>query len=380
MQNSDATKTDLFFFNSINSKPPSGEFPSELEVTYTVEPSFKETPTRQDGASTLTMRLPIAVPPTQTPRLVSAGLALSPYHHATDYSSSEPRQRMLWLEFDQPLENGRDAYFARALAYSPDPMLTNEPPAPPPDPEDPPLPIDPELIQVITPGQSDDRAGLDAMQELIPSNSPRHFLVPLPPGLSSKSPELFGFFVYEVRVGHAEVRDGPSTGWSTARGRFGPPLRVTGVQHPAPMLTCQASRRRAGIAASAPFATPIFEGRRLLRPIPATEIWVLLYAQVTQVDGKEQRNILLGRKPAVFQQKTFSRRDIDLYGVAPWDQREIEALLDALALCRDSPLSLLAVEVLPEPVRFADPMGADLGEVRILRASPLTPVPSVCLD
>ena len=29
---------------------------------------------------------------------------------------------------------------------------------------------------------------------------------------------------------------------------------------------------------------------------------------------------------------------------------------------------------------FKDPLGADLGEVRLLRTSPLTPVPAVCVD
>jgi hypothetical protein len=105
---------------------------------------------------------------------------------------------------------------------------------------------------------------------------------------------------------------------------------------------------------------------------------MLLYAQVTQADGKDSRNILLGRKPGIFPRREFVRPDFDFFGTVRWDQKEIEALLDALALRRDSPLSLLAVEVLPESDRFADPMGVDLGQTRILRTSPLTPVPSVC--
>ena len=40
------------------------------------------------------------------------------------------------------------------------------------------------------------------MQKLTASVSPRHFLVPLPPGISAESDELFGFYVYELRVGH----------------------------------------------------------------------------------------------------------------------------------------------------------------------------------
>ena len=56
--------------------------------------------------------------------------------------------------------------------------------------------------------------------------------------MNETSPELFGFFVYEVRLGHKAGR------WCTAQGRFGPPLRVAGVQHPAPPLTCQAARSK----------------------------------------------------------------------------------------------------------------------------------------
>lgn len=35
-------------------------------------------------------------------------------------------------------------------------------------------------------------------------------------------------FTYELRVGHADDR------WCTAHGRWGPPLRIAGVQHPPP--------------------------------------------------------------------------------------------------------------------------------------------------
>ena len=58
-------------------------------------------------------------------------------------------------------------------------------------------------------------------------DSDKHYLLPIPPGLHSESDELFGFFTYEFRVGHANI-------WSTAQGRFGRTLRATGIQHPAP--------------------------------------------------------------------------------------------------------------------------------------------------
>ena len=116
----------------------------------------------------------------------------------------------------------------------------------------------------------------------------------------------------------------------------------------------------------------------MLPAIGATQIWMLLYAQVMQADGKDSRNILLGRKYGQVPRDAFTHPEIPLYGVARWDQKEIAGLLDRLALRRDSPLSLVAVEVRPESDRFSDPLGADLGQTRILRTSPLTPVPSVC--
>src|SRR5690606_30853539 len=109
--------------------------------------------------------------------------------------------------------------------------------------EDPPLPIDPEYIRSITPGQTDDMAGLSAMQamEKASGNDDVHYLLPLPPGLHAESPELFGFFTYEFRIGHghwSHATDEQENLWSTAQGRFGRPLRVTGLQHPAPTLLC----------------------------------------------------------------------------------------------------------------------------------------------
>jgi hypothetical protein len=48
-------------------------------------------------------------------------------------------------------------------------------------------------------------------------------------------------------------------------------------------------------------------------------------------------------------------------------------------LALDSSLSVIAVELLPEPAsNVANPLAAQLGDVRIYRTSPLTPVPKVC--
>ena len=374
LDNPDRSGTTLIFFDAVDPKPQAGSFPSELNLSYTVTPIFAAAPAMQDPPLQLALHLPIAARPMQTPQLVSAGTALSPYAAASDYSATTPRQRGLWLEFAEPVSDPDDMYFARVLSYAPDQMLTGVPFSNPggidPPPE-PPLPVDPELIRTIVPGQSDDRAGLDAMQMLIPSSSPRHFMLPPPTGLAVDAPELFGFFVYELRAGHQR-------NWSTAQGRFGPPLRVAGVHHPAPPLLCQVSSLPATVSVAAPFATPVFAGRNLLPPSPRTQLWALLYAQVTQADGLSRRNVLLDRRRLSLEEAP----EIPPLGrgmrLTFWPRPQIAASLAALALPTNSPLSVVVVEMLPDLGNLEDPLGGDLGHVRILRASPLTAIPGVC--
>src|SRR5262249_35891605 len=145
-------------------------------------------------------------------------------------------------------------------------------------------------------------------------------------------------------------------------------LRVAGVQHPAPTLTCQTHRvlQTAGPAAvfeppprivvSAPYATAVYADQKLTNAgagDPRTRMWVLLYAQVTQADSSTQRNLLIGRKfaPPVFDRQRIAdeRRSAtrDLIGVAEFDLKAVETVLMDLALPPDSPLSVLAVELLP---------------------------------
>jgi hypothetical protein len=254
----------------------------------------------------------------------------------------------------------------------PDPLLLGSAAdAVPEEPVDPPLPVDPEWTRVIVPGQSDDRAGTGAMVRLLEGDSPTHFLLPLPPGVHEDDPELFGFFTYELRVGHDQQ-------WSTAQGRFGAALRVAGLQHPVPTLPCSVRRLTTGIVASAPYADAVFQGVSMRPRSPATRMWVLLYAQVRQADATAWRNVLLGRKPAPPRGRDDKLVPIALYGVASWNEFEVESLLLTIGLGADAPLSCLAVEVLPGGVPAADPLGADLGKERILRASPLVPVPQLC--
>lgn len=372
--------TDLMFFHAIDPKTRAGDFPAEIHTRYSVRARFKEPPALEDAPLSWQLRLPVAVAPAQTPKLVSAGIALSKYFADAGYTSTAQRRRMLWLEFDSPPLDPKDRYVARVLAYAPDPILMRDDEQIP-EPVEPPLPLEPELIRLITPAQPADQAGVDAMPPLIESGEPernRFALVPLPEGLSEGSAELFGFFVYEIRVGHDDTR------WCLAQSRFGPPLRVTGVQHPSPPLECRVGRNVDAIEVDVPYATPVFEGRNLRPVLPSTELWILLYVQVTQADAASKRNVLLERAKAeprkMPDRDQLHGDDRLLFGSARFSQRVVLERLASLGLPKTASLSVVAVELLPEPAseRFRDPLGGDLGNVRMLRTSPLQPVPTIC--
>jgi hypothetical protein len=364
----DRSYTRILFIDAVDPKPVGGGFPDELHLKYTLHANFHYPPANADPDVLIAIRLPIAAPPKQAPRIASAGIALTPYGHDPGYTSTTPRTRSLWIEFEEPVADPDDALFARVLASAADPMLLPLMEGGAYEVQEPAIELDPELIRVITPGQSRDDAGLSAMQQLQKSPSPIHFLLPLPPGVTEGSDDLFQFYTYEFRIGHANK-------WSTAQARFGPPLRATGIQHPAPDLPCNVSRTTAVVRAAATFARPSATAT-WARTNPRTEIWCLLYAQAAQADGASQRNILLGKKFA-FQVESRTRVP-ELSAAAIWQEGEVEDALLSLALPLDSPLSVLAVETLPEVGRFTDPLGASLGQVRVLRTSLLLAVPPVC--
>ncbi len=168
--------------------------------------------------------MPITLPPAQVPKIVSAGIALSPYTRNPEVFRHRTPEKIPLGRIRRTGEGPKDAYFARVLAYAPDQLLSNNNPSLFVAPDEPALPIDPEYIRVITPDQSHDEAGIDAMQPMEKAkDSDRHYLLPLPPGLHSESPELFGFFTYEFRIGHYKYRI-PMTGIPKAR-MSGPPPR-----------------------------------------------------------------------------------------------------------------------------------------------------------
>ena len=308
---------------------------------------------------------------------------------------------MLWLEFETPPQDPADIYFARVLQYAPDPLLINgasSASAVTTEPSDPPIALDPESIRIITPSATADQSGLDAMTPLIAETAanPLRFLLPLPPGITADDPECFGFWAYELRVGHTGSRQADR---STAQARFGRPLLLTGVQHPAPQLKCNVFRNAVNTIGTAPFATPVRNDaparkERFVR----SQMWMLLYAQVTQADGASNRNVLLLARSARILTSPVPQAVIpslgrDLYGIAtftenddptnddPAEQTGITTVLTTLGLPLNSPLSMLAVELLPTAANYVErPLDTNntFAQQRILRTSALVPVPPVC--
>lgn len=423
----DRSHTRIIFIDAVEPKKPiegigpgDNPFPNTLDVAYTLTPQFAkavQAGARDREAETRDLQLPVTTIPAQVPKIVAAGYALSPYQRNHEYSETAVRQRFLWFEFEEPIQDPNDTYFARVLAYAPDPLLA----FPNPDQllvrqDDPPLAIAPELIRVTTHGQGNDNAGLDAMQSMTaetpePSTplvkiSPVHYVLPLPLGLHSESPELFGFFTYEIRVGHTHRI------WCTAQGRFSHPTRISGVQHPAPPLALVAQRTPGGMSVTAPYATAVFNGRNVTSRPPKTEIWCMLYAQVFQADARQRRNVLLAegrlelpqQKPFYVGEFLMQRQDLPPIafndvavnldtpqsGTFTWSENEIRALLEAFHLAPDAPLSVLAVEMMPRydqyllfndrETDFVRPLSTQLGQYRILRTSPLVAAPAVCCE
>ena len=411
-QSPNRSLTRIVFFDAVSPHVAPPAFPRELNLNYTVTAQFTEA-TAQNFAFPIT--LPITTNPAQTPKIVSTGVAESPYQHSATYSSTSLRDRYLWVEFDQPIQDSDDNYFGRVLGYGPDPLLAGslfpkfDPANMMPNAIEPLLPIDPELVREISSGQSADESGLEAMTQMVPAEnigegkSGTFFLLPLPPGLSSEDLELFGFWTYEFRVGHAKY-------WSTAQARYGRPLRVTGLQHPVPHLICSVERSTNGVNAAAPYAVAVYNGNRLFKfeqGDPQTRLWFLLYAQVLQADAASYRNVLLDRVEGITLRTDQSRKYNPQHGTglgpiakANFTEAAIDERLALLGLPLTTALSVLAVEVLPGPLNRVyvddaqapagaeqapaedeqqeDPLGEQLGVRRIMRTSPLTEVPAIC--
>ena len=384
-------------------------FPDELWASYKIKPKAKPNHPELEVIETDQLSLPTVLPPAQVPKLVSVGIAFSPYERTEDYSASEARKRYLWVEFDKPVENPDDTYYCRMLANAPDQLLSGNDGEQFVPPEEAPISLDPELTRQIIPGQSDDKGGIGAMQPMTKAmDSDTHYMLPIPPGMHAESAEMFGFFTYEFRVGHGHWPDREDNLWSTAQGRFGRPLRVTGIQHPVPTLLCSLNRNENHLYVSAPFAKAVFNGKNVTSKPPRTSLWTLVYAQVFQADGRDHRNILLGEiemkigvrintdpkrlkqindltqqvyfSPTIGKYTTgsvsinqnlirtgnliASIKDEHPVGTAAVTSEDIAEKLRSLGLPEDSPLSVLVVEVFGNITNIHD----HLSQYRSLRA------------
>ncbi|PWS31008.1 hypothetical protein [Pedobacter paludis] len=400
LQDADRQYSRLIFMDAFDPKQTFDEFPSGAVLTYSIKVNFEDgvNGESQSDAWNGEIELPVTIIPKQIPKLISAGIALSPYVSDSEkYASTEFRQRFLWLEMDREPDDEMDTYFARVLSNAPDPLLcaVNEKLLKY-DPVDPVLNINDEKIRIILAGGHDDNAGMGAMQEMIrgedESGKSSFYMLPLPPGLHADSDELFGFFSYEIRLGHKKEL------WSTAQGRYGRPLRANGVQHPAPALSCTVIRRKTGLARNpvrgkiinnleqefrkvpkrkgleleetvltravrneivitAPFATAVLNGENVSSNPPQTSMWYMLYTQVRQADGKSYRNLLIdsgnmpyippkGRildKETVYQPKPEGTKS----GRAILKVDDVQARLVEMGLPAESSLSVLCVEMFP---------------------------------
>ena len=297
----DRSHTRVVFVDAVEPKKDLGmpatlphPFPNTIDVSYTLTPAFIGRPSDRrwrarsghpqrrgaghddSGAGAEDRRRGLrAVAVSAEPRV----LARRP--SASDSCGSSSKS---------PIEDPNDTYFARVLGYAPDPLLAL------PNPDQ--LPgssgrsaaghrprADPG--HHARAGQRQRRHRRHAVDDRGNAGSvgadgedhADHYLLPLPPGLHAESPELFGFFTYELRVGHTQPI------WCTAHGRFGHPTRLSGVQHPAPPLKVLVDRTPGAMSVTAPFAVAVFNGRNVTSRPPKTEIWCMLYAQVLQADA-----------------------------------------------------------------------------------------------
>ena len=381
----------IILIDVVDGTPTNGAFPDISEVQYKVIAKFRlgHVPVVDDPLETQVLVLPVTVKPHQSPKLIGAGIALSPYVRNSAYSSSEARQRFLWLEFDKAPEDPNDELFTRFLGYGPDQLLSNNNPSLWKLEEDLPINLDPEFIKVITPFTGIEHSGLKCMELMTKSNDvDRHFyLLPLLKGLHPESPELFGFFTQEFRFGHSDRI------WCTAQARHGAHLRISGLQFPAPTLRCLLNRTEKEISVSAPYAQAVFNGQDVTSNPPRTAIWAVLYAQVRQADGKDYRNILLTElelipnpvlpdsellRRFIFEKlrQIENQKIIDCKNGLPhapydlaalgqeigaafllekqrmirqahgaWNNQQVEEVLDLYGLPKDTPLSVVGVEI-----------------------------------
>ena len=115
----DRNSTTLVFIDAIEPKTSRMQaggqlrFPDEIEVDYVITPKFKPGHGAEMEIVPDKLNLPSTVNPSQVPKISSVGLAFSPYRKNEKYSTTEPRQRYLWVELDEAVKDPHDTLFCR---------------------------------------------------------------------------------------------------------------------------------------------------------------------------------------------------------------------------------------------------------------------------
>jgi len=267
-------------------------FPDLIDVQYTVKAAYKNPlGADTDGDYVLPLELPITTPPAQIPKIVSAGIALSPYVTRNNYSETEPRRRYCGRVRRARARSEGHVFRARAEQRS-DQLLSNNGPELLGHPDEPALPIDPELIRVITFNQSNDDAGSMPCSRWRCRTARRRMRIA---SICCRYPRLASRVAGDVRFLHLR---GPGRSLPLHR-RFGPARQgAGGVDHRPGTLRPRPPRARhpaSGTHADLhrrsrpeedlrdrPYAVAVHNGKNVTADPPRTEIWALLYAQVKQ--------------------------------------------------------------------------------------------------
>jgi hypothetical protein len=94
----------------------------------------------------------------------------------------------------------------------------------------------------------------------------------------------------------------------------------------------------------------------------------MLYVQAAQIDGEDHRNVLVGSVIAHFDAKNNSRLST-MFGEAVFKASQVSRQLSDLGFAANAPLSVLAVEMLPQVVQPTAPLSTNLGGQRNLTHS-----------
>jgi hypothetical protein len=128
---------------------------------------------------------------------------------------------------------------------------------------------------------------------------------------------------------------------------------------------------------SAPFGLAVRNKVISMPARPRSSIWIMLYAQAAEIDRADHRNILLQAVRAGYD-RTDMNGDTSPHAEVFVPFQDFMNQLVAMGLGAQAPLSVLAVEMIPQASEPQLPLTGDLGNQRILRTSPLTPVPQMC--